>query len=48
LNRAKNRQLGLFDDNIEVGLASRFLNKGFKESTIYHPITKIPRLELRD
>jgi len=45
LNRAVNRQLGLFDDNNEIGLASRFAFMGFSKEIMNHPITKLPRLE---
>jgi DNA helicase-2/ATP-dependent DNA helicase PcrA len=45
LNKTINKQLGLFDDNSEVGLASRFAFMGFTKETITHPITKLPRIE---
>ena len=45
LNRTVNRQLGLFDDNSEVGLASRFAFMGFSKDILNHPIVKLPRLE---
>jgi len=45
LNKAVNKQLGLFDDNSEIGLASRFAFMGFNKETITHPIVKLPRIE---
>jgi DNA helicase-2/ATP-dependent DNA helicase PcrA len=45
LNKTVNKQLGLFDDNSEIGLASRFAFMGFSKEVITHPITKLPRLE---
>jgi len=45
LHRATNRQLGLFDDNSEIGLASRFAHMGFSKEIVSHPIVKLPRLE---
>jgi DNA helicase-2/ATP-dependent DNA helicase PcrA len=45
LHKAVNRQLGLFDDNSEVGPASRFAFMGFAKETLEHPIVKLPRLE---
>ncbi len=45
LHRATNRQLGLFDDNSEIGIASRFAFMGFSKEILDHPIIKLPRLE---
>jgi DNA helicase-2/ATP-dependent DNA helicase PcrA len=45
LNKTVNKQLGLFDDNSEIGLASRFAFMGFSKEIITHPIVKLPRLE---
>ncbi len=45
LNKVNNRQLGLFDDCNEIGLASRFAFMGFKKETLEHPIIKISKIE---
>ncbi len=45
LNKAVNKQLGLFDDNSEIGPASRFAFMGFSKEILDHPIIKLPRLE---
>ncbi len=45
LARVNSRQLGLFDDCDEIGLASRFAHMGFKKETLKHPIVKISKLE---
>ncbi len=45
LNKATNKQLGLFDDDIEIGNASRFAFMGFSKDILEHPIIKLPRIE---
>jgi len=45
LNRVNNRQLGLFDDSEDIGLASRFAFMGFSKDTLTHPIIKISKIE---
>ena len=45
LHKAINKQLGLFDDNSEIGPASRFAFMGFSKEILEHPIVKLPRLE---
>ncbi|MBV5277639.1 MAG: ATP-dependent helicase [Campylobacteraceae bacterium] len=42
--RAKNHQLGLFDDIHDFGSVSRFYNLGFEETFLSNPILKHPRL----
>ncbi|ATB69882.1 ATP-dependent DNA helicase UvrD/PcrA/Rep, epsilon proteobacterial type 1 [Sulfurospirillum diekertiae] len=42
--RAKNHQLGLFDDIIDLGSVSRFYNFGFEELFLSNPILKHPKL----
>jgi DNA helicase-2/ATP-dependent DNA helicase PcrA len=44
LNPNKNVQLGLFDDDLEVGSASRFSGMGFDRDILSHPVVKHPRL----
>lgn len=44
LNPNKNIQLGLFDDDQEIGSASRFNNLGLDEKLIKHPLLKHPKL----
>ena len=45
LARKNSRQLGLFDDCSEIGLASRFAHMGFSKEILKHPIVKISRVE---
>ncbi len=45
LNKVNNRQLGLFDDCDDIGLASRFAFMGFAKETLNHPIIKISKIE---
>ncbi len=45
LNKVNNRQLGLFDDCSEIGLASRFAFMGFGKDILNHPIIKISKIE---
>jgi DNA helicase-2/ATP-dependent DNA helicase PcrA len=45
LNRVNNRQLGLFDDSEDIGLASRFAFMGFSKDTLNHPIIKLQKIE---
>ncbi len=45
LKRVNNRQLGLFDDSEEIGLASRFAFMGFSKEILTHPIIKISKIE---
>ena len=45
LTRVNSRQLGLFDDCDEIGLASRFAHMGFDKEILKHPIVKISRVE---
>jgi len=45
LNKINNRQLGLFDDCEEIGLASRFAFMGFSKETLTHPIIKLKKIE---
>jgi DNA helicase-2/ATP-dependent DNA helicase PcrA len=42
--RAKDHQLGLFDDIIDLGSVSRFYNFGFEELFLSNPILKHPKL----
>lgn len=44
LNRISSRQLGLFDDHDEIGLASRFYNMGFSKEILEHPVVKLSRV----
>ncbi len=44
--RAKNRQLGLFDDCHEFGSVSRFYKEGFDEAFLSNPILKHARLSV--
>ncbi len=43
--RKSSRQLGLFDDHDEIGLASRFSHLQIDKKILEHPITKMARLE---
>jgi len=45
LNKTANRQLGLFDEDNEIGLASRFAFMGFSKEILTHPIIKLSRIE---
>ena len=45
LNRATSRQLGLFDDSYEIGVASRFAHMGFSKEVLKHPIVKLAKIE---
>ena len=45
LNKINNRQLGLFDDCSEIGLASRFAFMGFSKEVLTHPIIKLTKIE---
>ena len=45
LNRAASRQLGLFDDSHEIGVASRFAHMGFNKEILKHPIVKLAKIE---
>ncbi len=44
LNPNKNTQLGLFDDDLEIGSASRFISLGLDSNIMKHPLLKHPRL----
>ncbi len=44
LNRAKNIQLGLFDDDIEIGSISRFNRLNLEKSIMENPILKHAKL----
>ncbi|MBL0721849.1 MAG: ATP-dependent helicase, partial [Sulfurovum sp.] len=44
LNPHKNSQLGLFDDDLEIGSASRFTSLGLDSKIMKHPLLKHPRL----
>jgi len=45
LSKKANRQLGLFDECSEIGLASRFAFMGFSKEILTHPIIKLSRIE---
>ena len=45
LNRVSSRQLGLFDDSNEIGVASRFAHMGFSKEILKHPIVKLTKVE---
>ena len=45
LKRVSSRQLGLFDEDTEIGLASRFAFMGFSKEILTHPIIKISKIE---
>ncbi len=45
LSKKNNRQLGLFDDSDEIGLATRFAFMGFSKDILNHPIVKIKKIE---
>jgi DNA helicase-2/ATP-dependent DNA helicase PcrA len=40
-----NRQLGLFEDDNEIGVASRFAFMGFSQEILEHPVVKISKIE---
>ncbi|MGB1227324.1 MAG: ATP-dependent helicase [Poseidonibacter sp.] len=42
--KVKNRQLGLFDDFLELGSVSKFKDCGFEEAFLSNPILKHPKL----
>jgi len=44
LNPNKNTQLGLFDDDHEIGTAARFKSLGLEPSIMAHPLLKHPKL----
>jgi DNA helicase-2/ATP-dependent DNA helicase PcrA len=44
--KVKNRQLGLFDDFIELGSVSKFRDCGFEEAFLSNPILKHPKLSV--
>ncbi len=44
LNPNKNVQLGLFDDDQEIGSAARFASLGLDDSLMKHPLLKHPKL----
>ncbi|MFK5975923.1 MAG: ATP-dependent helicase [Sulfurovum sp.] len=44
LNPNKNTQLGLFDDDLEIGSASRFKSLGLEPNLYNHPLLKHPKL----
>ncbi|SFV56196.1 ATP-dependent DNA helicase UvrD/PcrA/Rep, epsilon proteobacterial type 1 [hydrothermal vent metagenome] len=44
LNPNKNAQLGLFDDDLEIGSASRFKSLGLDKSVMKHPLLKHSKL----
>ena len=44
LNPKKNLQLGLFDDDQEIGSAARFKSLGFDDTLMAHPLLKHPKL----
>ncbi|HGZ70216.1 MAG TPA: ATP-dependent helicase [Nitratifractor sp.] len=45
LKGAASRQLGLFDDHDEIGLASRFNGMGIDKRVLEHPIVQMARIE---
>lgn len=45
-NKVKNRQLGLFDDFLELGSVSKFKDCGFEEAFLSNPILKHPKLSV--
>jgi len=45
LKRVNSRQLGLFDEDREIGLASRFAFMGFSKEILTHPIIKLSKIE---
>ncbi len=44
LNPTKNQQLGLFDDDLEIGSVSRFASLDLSEAVRSHPLLKHPRI----
>jgi len=44
LNPNKNTQLGLFDDDFEIGTSARFRTMGLEPSLYAHPLLKHPKL----
>jgi len=44
--KVKNRQLGLFDDFLELGSISKFKDCGFEEAFLSNPILKHPKLSV--
>jgi len=44
LNPTKNQQLGLFDDDLEIGSVSRFASLDLREVIRSHPLLKHPRI----
>jgi DNA helicase II / ATP-dependent DNA helicase PcrA len=44
--KVKNRQLGLFDDFLELGSVSKFKDCGFEEAFLSNPILKHPKLNV--
>ncbi|MAD42312.1 MAG: ATP-dependent DNA helicase [Arcobacter sp.] len=44
--KVKNRQLGLFDDFLELGSVSKFKDCGFEEAFLSNPILKHPKLSV--
>ena len=44
--KVKNRQLGLFDDFLELGSISKFKDCGFEEAFLSNPILKHPKLNV--
>lgn len=44
LNPKKNIQLGLFDDDVEIGSSARFTHLGLDREIISHPLLKHPKL----
>lgn len=44
--RAKNTQLGLFDDHHELGSVARFYKLGFEENFLANPILKLSKLSI--
>lgn len=45
-SRAKNQQLGLFDDFIELGSISKFKDCSFEEAFLSNPVLKHPKLSV--
>ena len=45
-SRAKNQQLGLFDDFLELGSISKFKDCNFEEAFLANPILKHPKLTI--
>ena len=46
LNPNKNTQLGLFDDDLEIGTSARFRTMGLEPTLYAHPLLKHPKLSI--